>query len=384
MKNIAVLGSTGSIGKSTLEVVSAHRDRFRVVGLAAGKNIDLLEQQILDFRPEVVAVSDKVTASSLQKRISGIEVLPGIDGVNAVASHESADFVLSAIVGSAGLMPTLSAVRAGKTVGIANKESLVMAGHIVMAEAKSVQAGIIPVDSEHNAVFQCLEGRRREDVRRIILTASGGPFVDMTGEDLAGVTPEDALRHPNWSMGRKITIDSATLMNKGLEVIEACWLFDLPHEKVDVLIHPQSIVHSMVEFRDRGMLAQLSVPDMKGPIAYALSYPERLSETVRGLDLGSIETLTFRMPDRETFPCLTYAYEAIRQGGTMPCVLNAANEIAVHAFIENRIGFTDIPVLIQKTMDSHKVQSAAVLGDVFEADRWAREKTENIVRSMKK
>ncbi len=382
MKRLAILGSTGSIGQNTLDVVSQQKERFRVVALAAGRNLDLLEKQIRTFNPEIVAVADTSSADSLSRRINGLEILAGTEGLTRVASHESADLVISAIVGSAGLVPTLAAVKTGKTVGLANKEALVMAGRIVMDEAEKNGATIIPVDSEHSAVFQCLEGHRREDVKRIILTASGGPFVGRSSEELEDITADEALRHPNWSMGKKITIDSATLMNKGLEVIEACWLFGLPPEKIDVIIHPQSIVHSMVEFRDRSCIAQMSVPDMRGPISYALSYPERLEDPIPGLSLDRIETLTFMQPDHAKFPCLSYAYQAIRTGGTMPAVLNAANELAVDAFLDRKIKFNHIPLVIRKTVDSHPVKTNPSLDDVLEADIWARQHAEKHIKEL--
>lgn len=380
MKRLTILGSTGSIGRSTLEVVANNRQSLKVVALAAGRNIDLLESQIKTFSPEVVAVADEGTALVLSKRVNGVSVLTGAEGVNSVASYERSDFVISSIVGSAGLMPTMAAIRAGKTVGLANKEALVMAGEIVMAEARKRGVRIIPVDSEHSAVFQCIEGHKRTGIRRIILTASGGPFVGRKKKELEDITVKDALKHPNWSMGKKISIDSATLMNKGLEVIEACWLFDMPPEKVSVLIHPQSIVHSLVEFIDRSCLAQMSMPDMKGPISYALSYPDRIADPIPPLELDMIGTLTFRMPDSETFPCLSYAYDAIRAGGTMPCVLNASNEEAVNAFLDGRIGFNKISSVIRKTVDSHKARAVSSLEDIMDADRWSREKAEIYIK----
>ncbi len=387
MKNIAILGSTGSIGRSTLEVIAQNRDRFRVVALAAGSNIDLLEQQIKTFSPDIAAVADPDAAYALSKRfgkrLKGTEILSGDEGINSVAAYAGADFVISAIVGSAGLLPTITAIKAGKTVGIANKEALVMAGDIVMREAKKNGSRIMPVDSEHSAVAQCIEGHNSADIRRIILTASGGPFVDRTKNDLKDIKAKDALKHPNWNMGRKISIDSATLMNKGLEVIEACWLFDMPPEKIDVLIHPQSIIHSLVEFRDRSCMAQMSMPDMRGPISYALSYPERIAEPIPGLELENIGPLTFRKPDHDMFPCLSYAYEAIRSGGTLPAVLNAANEIAVYAFLDNKIGFNDIPAVIRKIVEGHTVNQAPDLDDVLEADRWARGKAEDYVKELR-
>ncbi len=380
MKRLTILGSTGSIGRSTLEVVANNRQSLKVVALAAGRNIDLLESQIKTFSPEVVAVADEGTALALSKRVNGVSVLTGAEGVDSVASYEQSDFVISSIVGSAGLMPTMAAIRAGKTVGLANKEALVMAGQIVMAEARKRGVKIIPVDSEHSAIFQCIEGHKRTGIRRIILTASGGPFVGRKKKELEDITVKDALKHPNWSMGKKISIDSATLMNKGLEVIEACWLFDMPPEKVSVLIHPQSIVHSLVEFIDRSCLAQMSMPDMKGPISYALSYPDRIVDPIPPLELDMIGTLTFRMADSETFPCLSYAYDAIRAGGTMPCVLNASNEEAVNAFLDGRIGFNKISSVIRKTVDSHKARAVSSLEDIMDADRWSREKAEIYIK----
>jgi 1-deoxy-D-xylulose-5-phosphate reductoisomerase len=383
MKRLSILGSTGSIGQSTLDVVSRNTENFRVVALAAGKNIDLLEKQIKSFSPDIVAVADQKTADSLSKRINGLEIFSGIDGINYAASYEKTDFVVSAIAGSAGLMPTLTAIKSGKTTGIANKESLVMAGEIVLSEAKKNRVRIIPVDSEHSAVFQCIEGHKKSDINRIILTASGGPFVNKCRMELNDIKVKDALKHPNWKMGEKITIDSATLMNKGLEVIEACWLFDMPSRKIDILIHPQSIVHSLIEFKDRSCLAQMSMPDMRGPISYALSYPDRFEDPIPALSLDKIESLTFKKPDYEIFPCLLYAYDAISTGGTMPCVLNASNEVAVHAFLKNRIGFNEIPVIINKTVERHVVKSSPDLDDVLEADRWAKETAERYIKELK-
>lgn len=383
MKKITILGSTGSIGRNTLDVISRNRNDFRVVGLAAGKNLDLLEEQIKAFSPEIVAVADSSAADSLRKRTNGVRILSGDDGVQQVASYEHADLVISAIVGSAGLLPTLTAIRAGKTIGLANKEALVIAGEIVIKEAKKYGAKLIPVDSEHSAVFQCIQGQSSSEIKRIILTASGGPFVNSSREELKDIKADDALRHPNWNMGRKISIDSATLMNKGLEVIEACWLFGMPAEKIDVLIHPQSIVHSMVEFSDRSFLAQMSVPDMRGPIAYALSYPDKIKDPIPGLELDKIGTLTFKKPDNESFPCLSYAYDALKAGGTMPSVLNASNEIAVETFLNNEIGFNDIPIVIRKTMEKHSVKQLSSVEDVLQADSWARETAMKFIKELK-
>jgi len=388
MKRIAILGSTGSIGSNALDFIGRHRDAFRVTVLTAGENIALLEKQIHLFLPEIVAVADESAAGELQKRIgkkraSSLAILSGQDGVTEAAAYKRSDFVLSAIVGAAGLMPTLAAIRAGKTIGLANKETLVMAGRIVMQEAKKYGSKILPVDSEHSAVFQCIEGHRRSDVRRIILTASGGPFAGRQKGELNDITPEDALRHPSWKMGKKITIDSATLMNKGFEVIEAHHLFGLPPQGIDVIVHPQSIVHSIVEFNDRSCIAQMSMPDMKGPISYALTYPERFRDVVSGLSLHEVGSLTFKKPQHRCFPCLSYAYKALEAGGTMPSVLNAANEVAVEAFLNREIPFTEIPVVIRKTMDRHTVRTDKNLNAILDADRWAREKAKGVVHSLK-
>jgi len=382
MKHVTILGSTGSIGRSALEVISRCPDRFKIVGLTAGNNVELLEEQVKAFKPETVAVADEAEALKLENKL-GAKVLFGERGISEVASYDKADFVLSAIIGFAGLFPTLSAVRAGKTIGLANKESLVVAGEIVINAAVKSGAKIIPVDSEHSAIFQCIEGRSRESIKKIVITASGGPFLGKSRHELSRVTMEDALKHPNWDMGRKITIDSATLMNKGLEVIEAHRLFGFSPDEIDVLVHPQSIIHSMVELKDRSIIAQLSVPDMKGPIAYALSYPERLDDPMPYLDLSAVGKLTFQKPDTESFPCLLYAYDAMKEGGTMPAVLNAANEIAVAAFLRKEIGFNDIPAIIQSTMNAHKRQEAVELDSVIEADKWAREEAKKIVKKLK-
>jgi 1-deoxy-D-xylulose-5-phosphate reductoisomerase len=387
MKHIAILGSTGSIGRSALDIVSAHRDRFRVTVLTAGSNVALLDKQVELFAPDVVAVADKKAAQELKRRIgkkraSLLTILSGQDGIADAAAYEDSDFVLSAIVGAAGLIPTLSAVRSGKTIGLANKEALVMAGRILISESKKYRSKIIPVDSEHSAIFQCIEGHRKAAIRSIILTASGGPFAERSPANMVDITPEEALKHPRWKMGKKITIDSATLMNKGFEVIEAHHLFGLPHQSIDVVIHPQSIVHSIVEFRDRSCIAQLSVPDMKGPIAYALTYPQRIDNVIDGLSLHEIGTLTFKKPKKISFPCLSYAYRALEAGGTMPSVLNAANEVAVNAFLKGIIRFTEIPVIIKKTMEEHTVRSDTELHAVIEADQWARKTAERVMKTL--
>jgi 1-deoxy-D-xylulose-5-phosphate reductoisomerase len=387
MKRITILGSTGSVGRNALDIISGHRNRFKAVALTAGKNVDLIEEQIKSFSPKVVAVADETSARELRRRIgrhaSSLKILSGHDGVAEAASYKGSDFVLSAIVGAAGLIPTISAIRSGKTIGLANKEALVMAGRIVTEEAKKSRVKILPVDSEHSAVFQCIEGYKNSDIRRIILTASGGPFAGRGMNEMNNIKPGDALKHPNWQMGKKITIDSATLMNKGFEMIEAHYLFSIPPERIDVLIHPQSIVHSIVEFHDRSCIAQLSIPDMKGPIAYALSYPERLENVMQGLDLDRIESLIFKKPDNKCFPCLSYAYTAMESRGTMPSVLNAANEVAVDAFLKGMIRFIEIPRVIRETMEAHVVMSDTELAVILEADRWARKKAEEVIKEIK-
>jgi 1-deoxy-D-xylulose-5-phosphate reductoisomerase len=388
MKCITILGSTGSVGRNALDIISNYRDQFRVVALTAGENIDLLEGQIKSFSPEVVAVASEKAAKELQRKLrrkkSSLNILSGNDGVARAAGYEGSDFVLSAIVGAAGLIPTLSAIHSGKTIGLANKEALVMAGRIVTEEAKKHGVKILPVDSEHSAIFQCIEGKKKSDVRKIILTASGGPFAGKGIDELKEMKPEDALKHPSWRMGKKITIDSATLMNKGFEMIEAHYLFNIPPEKIDVLIHTQSIVHSIVEFHDRSCIAQLSMPDMRGPIAYALSYPERLKDVMKGLNLDRVDSLVFMKPDTVCFPCLSYAYRAMEVKGTMPSVLNAANEIAVEAFLKGMIKFTEIPHIIRDTMEKHDAMPDTELRAVIEADRWARKKAREFIRRMKK
>ncbi len=380
MKNITILGSTGSIGLSTIDVIRLYPDRFRVIALAAGSNIDILEEQIRLLKPSVAGVFDKDAADRLRSRVD-IDVLSGQEGIRKIASLSEADIVVSAIVGSDGLIPTLEAIKAGKDIALANKEALVMAGSIITKEVSNNGVRILPVDSEHSALFQCLDGRSKAEIKQVVLTASGGPFSGMGYEDLLKVTPEDALRHPNWRMGKKITIDSATLMNKGLEVIEAHWLFGLPKEMIKVIIHPQSIIHSMVEFIDGSLLSQLSVPDMRGPIAYALSYPERLCGVLSTLNLSEIKQLTFAEPDTKNFPCLSYAYDALDAGGTMPAVMNAANEVAVYAFLDSRIAFTDISAIVNETMDSHTTTISNNIEDILYYDQWARHRaSEAVVR----
>ena len=356
MKNIAILGSTGSIGQSTLDVVRAHPDKLKVIGLAAGSNAERLRDQAAEFGAAVIALASET----------------GSEGLIAVATHPDVDIVICASSGTDALEAVLAAIDAGKTIALANKEVLVMAGALVTAAARARGVAILPVDSEHNAIHQCLHGRRPEEVRRIILTASGGPFREMSASALASVKPVDALRHPTWRMGRKITIDSATLMNKGLEVIEAHWLFDLPGDRIDVVIHPQSIVHSMVELTDGSIIAQLGGADMKLPIQYACSYPDRWEAPVARLDLTAAGRLDFHKPDRERFPCLGLAYRALASGPSHAVVLNAANEVAVASYLEEKISFASIPRVIEQTMDAHTSVPAATLEAVRDVDRWAR------------
>ena len=381
MKRISILGSTGSIGQSTLSVVEKFPDRFTVVALAAGNNIDLLEKQVRQFRPRVAAVLSERSAAQLKERCVGlnVRVLSGVEGMIQVAAADEVDMTVSAIVGTAGLVPTIAAIRAGKHIALANKEVLVTAGELVMAEVLRKGVSLFPVDSEHSAIFQCLQAGEDRDIRRLILTASGGPFRASSKKALEQVTLAQALKHPNWSMGRKITIDSATLMNKGLEVIEARWLFNIPPERIKVLVHPQSIVHSMVEYRDGAVVAQLGMPDMKGPIAYALSYPERLENVSPALDLAKVGTLTFEEPDLERFPCLAYAFDALQAGGSMPAVLSAANEVAVKYFLEEKIGYADIARVIRATMDAHAPSKITTVEDALKADLWARKEAEKFI-----
>ena len=381
MKNISLLGSTGSIGQSTLSVVEKYPDRFRIVALAAGINVDFLEKQVRKFKPAIVATASEKSAESLRNRCTDlkIRIFSGVEGMIQVATAEDADITVSAIVGTAGLVPTMAAICSGKDIALANKEVLVTAGELVMAESRTRRVSILPVDSEHSAIFQCLHAGQKKDIRKLILTASGGPFRNYPQKELARVSLAQALNHPNWSMGKKITIDSATLMNKGLEVIEARWLFDMEPEKVKVLVHPQSIIHSMVEYQDGAVVAQLGMPDMKGPIAYALSYPERLPDVSPPLDLVSVGMLTFEEPDMERFPCLAYAYESFKAGGTMPAVLSAANEIAVKYFLEEKIDYQDIARVIKTTMDAHTPSPLKTVEEALKADHWARQKAEKVV-----
>jgi 1-deoxy-D-xylulose-5-phosphate reductoisomerase len=380
MKHLSILGSTGSIGVSTLEIVAAYPDRFRITAMTAGKNLELFVRQIRQFSPRIAAVASTEDIPRLKEMCSGlnVEILGGVEGLIAAATADETKMVVAAIVGAAGLVPTAAAIRAGKDIALANKETLVTAGHLFMEMVTKYGVKLYPVDSEHSAVFQSIEGHRSQDISKIILTASGGPFRNTPVEQLAHVTVRDALNHPNWTMGRKITIDSATMMNKGLEVIEARWLFDAPVEKIDVNIHPQSIIHSMVEYIDGCVIAQLGTPDMKAPIAYALSYPERVATGVKPLDLTAFSGLTFHKPDLDKFRCLGLAYRAINEGESMPAVMNAANEIAVETFLAGGISFVQIAEVIERTMDDHQAGDLMSIDEVLLADSWGREKAREI------
>jgi 1-deoxy-D-xylulose-5-phosphate reductoisomerase len=373
-KKISILGSTGSIGRQTLQVVDMFPGEFEVVGLSAGSNLDLLVEQVHKYKPAVVSIMDQTRFLELRQALSGLrlEILCGEEGLTRVASYPTADVLVTAVSGSIGLTPTLEAIRQGKVIALANKETLVAAGSLVMAEARKFGAQIIPVDSEHSAIFQCLE-QEGKAVSRLLVTASGGPFRGKKRQDLSGVSKEVALRHPNWAMGAKITIDSATLMNKGLEVIEARWFFDLDWDKISVLVHPQSIVHSMVEYQDGSILAHLGQPDMRIPIQYALTYPNRRGNSLEKLNLVG-KTLTFEEPDLESFPALALAFEAGRRGGSLPAVMNAANEIAVQLFLADKLDFLTITHLVEKVMASHELINNPDLEQILQADAWAREK----------
>jgi 1-deoxy-D-xylulose-5-phosphate reductoisomerase len=373
MKNVVLLGSTGSIGTSTIKVAEDLPDRIRLVGLGAGNNVDLLFEQTVKHRPEAISIIDPAKAEELRKKLgAAADVSSGTDGLIKLATMPGADIVLIAIVGTAGLRPALAAIRAGTDIAVASKEILVMAGEIVMSEARKHGVRVLAVDSEHSAIFQCLDGKPPGSVRKLWLTASGGPFRTTPKEEFPNITVERALKHPSWVMGRKITIDSATLFNKGLEMIEARWLFDIEMARVSVVVHPQSVVHSMVEFVDGSMLAQLSTPDMCLPIQYALTYPDRAASDRVQTSLAKLGSLTFEEPDPERFPALQLARKAGEIGGTLPAVLNAANEVAVDAFVNRRINFPQISECVRNTMDKHKVVSHPTLDQILEADAWAR------------
>jgi 1-deoxy-D-xylulose-5-phosphate reductoisomerase len=383
VKKISILGSTGSIGTQTLDIVTSHPDNFQVVGLATGTNITLLARQIAQFKPEIVAICDETKVNDLKSLLTGIEhqpiILAGEEGIIEVARYGDSESVVTGIVGCAGLLPTIAAIKAGKDIALANKETLIAGGPVVLPLVQKHGVKLLPADSEHSAIFQCLQGVPSNGLRRIILTASGGSFRDLPVEKLNTVTVADALKHPNWSMGKKITIDSATLMNKGLEVIEAHYLFGLDYDRIDIVIHPQSIIHSLIELEDTSVLAQLGWPDMRLPLLYALSWPDRIHTDWPSLDLVKAGDLTFREPDHHKYPCMGLAYSAGIAGGAMPAVLNAANEEAVALFLSEKIGFLDIPRLIEITCDrfsSHNT-STPTLEDIIEADRWAREEVRN-------
>jgi 1-deoxy-D-xylulose-5-phosphate reductoisomerase len=381
VKTIALLGSTGSIGVSTLKLVREFPDRFKVHGMVAGRNLKLLAKQVREFSPPCVAIQRQEDVARLRTLLGShkVEILWGESGAATIASASEVDVVLAAIVGGAGLMPCLKGLLAGKEIALANKEALVMAGELFVKAAKEKGVRLLPVDSEHSAIFQCLQGNQRNEVDKIILTASGGPFLKTPLSRLNKATVEQALKHPNWKMGQKITIDSATMMNKGLEVIEARWEFDMDPSAIEVIIHPQSVVHSMVRYQDGSIIAQLGIPDMRIPIAYALAFPHRLRGSWPSLDLSRYGLLDFLPVEKKRFPALALAYQALREGGTMPTVLNAANEVAVAAFLDRRVGFREIHRIISKTMHKHSNRPARDVDDVLEVDRWAREKTASFI-----
>jgi 1-deoxy-D-xylulose-5-phosphate reductoisomerase len=391
MKGVTVLGSTGSIGISTLDVIARHPDRYRVVALTANRDIEGLLEQCLRFQPQLAVMADKAAAVELVQRLrsrgSETEVLAGMEGLEQVAAMPETDYVMAAIVGAAGLLPALAAIRAGKRLLLANKEALVVSGRLFMEEARRHGAEILPIDSEHNAVYQCMPagtawGEEGSGVKRILLTASGGPFRNTPLSDMIDVTPEQACAHPNWDMGRKISVDSATMMNKGLEVIEAHWLFQMRPEQIDVVLHPQSVIHSMVEYVDGSVLAQLGNPDMRTPIAHALAWPQRIESGVESLDLFQVARLDFVAPDMVRFPCLKLAFEAVRAGGTAPVVLNAANEVAVAAFLDRRLGFLGIAELVDRTLQAIEVQPVEDLDQLLEMDRQARRLAEQALQTL--
>ena len=380
MKKISLLGSTGSIGVNTLDVVDRNPESFQVLAMSAGSNVDLFAEQVRKFKPKIASLFDSTKISTLKERVADldVEIIIGDEGSIAVATLPETDVVVSGVVGSAGLIPAIEALKAGKNLALANKETLVIAGELVLREAEKTNSQIIPIDSEHSAIFQALNGEKKERIKKIILTASGGPFRTFNLDQMENVTVKDALNHPNWDMGAKITIDSSTMMNKGLEYIEAKWLFgvDTP---VDIIVHAQSIIHSMIEFVDTSIMAQLGIPDMRVPIAYALTYPDRFECNLPSLDLASMGDLTFEAPDFERFPCLQFAFDAMEIGQTMPAILNAANEIAVQAFLDELIPYKDIAELIRMVMHNHRPSPLNELQDVLNADKWAREETTKLI-----
>jgi len=378
MKNISILGSTGSIGTQTLDIIKNNINEFKIVGLTTNTNVELLKKQIDDFNPEAVAVMDSEKADLLKKDVD-VNVYSGMDGIIKIATLNEVDTVVNSLVGSIGVKPTIEAIKTKKNIALANKETLVTAGSVVMEEVKKNDVNLMPIDSEHSAIFQCINGEEIKDISKITITASGGPFRNYTKEQFGKVTVEDALKHPTWKMGNKITIDSATLMNKGFEIIETHWLYGTSYENIDVVVHPQSIIHSLVEFKDNSVIAQLGNPDMKLPIQYALSYPNRMNLNTKKLNLTEIKNLSFEKPNFELFPCLQYAYDAGKKGGTMPCVLNAANEIAVQSFLENKIKFLDIPRFIKTMMEKHNIINNPSLNEILETDQKIKEETKKII-----
>ena len=380
MKKISILGSTGSIGVNSLDVIERNPESFQVLALSAGSNVELFAEQIRKFKPQVVALFDSKKVPLLKEQIADldVEILFGEKGLVSVATHSEVDVVVSGVVGSAGLLPAIHALRSGKNLALANKETLVIAGELVLKEAEKTNSRIIPIDSEHSAIFQALNGEKKEQIKKIILTASGGPFRTYSLDQMENITVKDALNHPNWNMGSKITIDSSTMMNKGLEYIEAKWLFGI-NTPVEIIVHPQSIIHSMIEFFDTSIIAQLGIPDMRVPIAYALSYPDRFECDLPSLDLAAIGNLTFEKPDFERFPCLQLAIDAMDIGKTMPTVLNAANEIAVQAFLDELIPYKEISELIQMVMQNHSPSPLNELQDVLDSDQWARKETKKLI-----
>lgn len=382
MKNITILGSTGSIGTQTLDIVRENPDKFKISALTCGKNVKLLAEQLREFRPAAAVVSAEADVEALKNEFPDIDIRYGREGLVYAASQTEYDILVNSLVGMAGLEPTYHAINAGRTIALANKETLVAGGALIMGAAAEKNVEILPVDSEHSAVFQCLEGFKKSQVRKIILTASGGPFRGKTKEELENVTLEQALNHPRWKMGSKITIDSSTLMNKGFEVIEARWLFDVLPSKIDVVVHPESIVHSMVEYEDGAVMAQLGLPDMRIPISLALNYPDRLENSMPSLDLAKAASLTFEKPDMETFPCLRLAYDALDAGDTYCTALNAANEICVAAFLDGKINYSDISNTLQHIMDTHRPSDGADLDEILRVDAFVREQTEELLKML--
>jgi len=380
MKKISLLGSTGSIGVNTLDVVERNPESFQVLAMSAGSNVDLFAEQVRKFKPKVASLFDTTKIATLKERVADldVEIIPGEEGSIAVATLLESNVVVSGVVGSAGLVPAIEALKAGKNLALANKETLVIAGELVLKEAEKTNSKIIPIDSEHSAIFQALNGEKKERIKKIILTASGGPFRTFSLDKMETVTVKDALNHPNWKMGAKITIDSSTMMNKGLEYIEAKWLFGID-TPVEIIVHAQSIIHSMIEFVDTSIMAQLGIPDMRVPIAYALTYPDRFECELPSLDLASMGDLTFEAPDIVRFPCLQLAIDAMEMGQTMPAILNAANEIAVQAFLDELIPYKDIAELIRMVMHNHRPSPLNDLQDVLNADLWAREETTKLI-----